>query len=147
CVLARMEYYKCAGHPEHEFLLFYFRHWIDSCSAQAVVSADRAMQGQNRSLRQSSELVSPSSSDTNAYDSISIYGSPHDAAPELQVRYTQYSRLCTFDFPLSSAPSALQVSTVLSLVHLQAPAYHLYENQCYWFSSAVWGSLKVLFPD
>ncbi|KAG1889014.1 uncharacterized protein F5891DRAFT_1074405 [Suillus fuscotomentosus] len=147
CALARMEYYKCAGHPEHEFLLFYFRHWIDSCSAQAVVSADRAMQGQNRSLRQSSELASPSSSNTNAYDSVSIYGSLHDAVPELQVRYTQYSRLCTFDFPLSSAPSALQVSTVLSLVHLQAPAYHLYENQCYWFLSAVWGSLKVLFPS
>ncbi|KAG2047596.1 hypothetical protein BDR06DRAFT_1013686 [Suillus hirtellus] len=147
CVLARMEYYKCAGHPKHEFLLFYFRHWIDGCSAQAVVSADRAMQGQTHSLRQSSELVSPSSSDTNAYDSVSIYGSPRDAAPELQVRYTQYNRLCTFDFPLTSAPSALQVSTVLSLVHLQAPAYHLYENQCYWFSSAVWGSLKVLFPS
>lgn len=146
CVLARMEYYKCAGHPEHEFLLFYFRHWINGCSAQAVVSAARAIQGQTRSLRQSSELVCPSSSDTNAYDSVSIYGSPRDAAPKLQ-EYTQYSRLCTLDFPSSSAPSALQVSTVLSLVHRQAPAYHLYENQCYWFSSAVWGSLKVLFPS
>ncbi|KAG1848270.1 hypothetical protein F4604DRAFT_1935481 [Suillus subluteus] len=147
CVLARMEYYKCAGHPEHEFLLFYFRHWIAGCSAQAVVSADRAVRRQGRSLKQSSELVSPSSSDANAYDSVSIYGSPRDAVPQLQVRYTTYSRLCTFDFSSSSAPSALQVSTVLSLVHRQAPAYHLYENQCYWFSSAVWGSLKELFPS
>ncbi|KAG2122979.1 hypothetical protein BD769DRAFT_1472340 [Suillus cothurnatus] len=147
CLLARMEYYKCGGHPEHEFLLFYFRHWIDGCSAQAVVSADRAVQGQRCSLTQSSELLSPSSSNTNAYDSVSIYGSPHDATPQLQVRYTRYSKLCTFDFPSSSAPSALQVSTVLSLVHRQAPAYHLYENQCYWFSSTVWGSLKELFPS
>ncbi|KAG2106751.1 uncharacterized protein F5147DRAFT_699852 [Suillus discolor] len=147
CVLARMEYSKCAGHPEHEFLVFYFSHWVDGCSAQAVVSADRAVQGQGRSLKQSSELVSPSSSDTNAYDSVSIYGSPRDAAPQLQVRYAPYRRLCTFDFPSSSAPSALQVSTVLSLVHRQAPAYDLYENQCYWFSSVVWGSLKELFPS
>ncbi|KAG2047863.1 hypothetical protein BDR06DRAFT_1013466 [Suillus hirtellus] len=147
CVLARMEYSKCAGHAEHEFLVFYFRHWTGGCSAQAVVSADRAVQGQGRSLKQSSELVSPSSSDTNAYDSVSIYGSPRDAAPQLQVRYAPYSRLCTFDFPSSSAPSALQVSTVLSLVHRQAPAYDLYENQCYWFSSVVWGSLKELFPS
>ncbi|KAG1848248.1 hypothetical protein F4604DRAFT_1935464 [Suillus subluteus] len=73
CVLARMEYYKCAGHPEHEFLLFYLRHWIAGCSAQAVVSADRAVRRQGRSLKQSSELVSPSSSGTNAYDSVSIY--------------------------------------------------------------------------
>ncbi|KAG2063810.1 hypothetical protein BDR04DRAFT_361725 [Suillus decipiens] len=147
CVLARMEYYKCTGHPEHEFLLFYFRHWIDGCSAQAVVSADRAVQGQGRSLKQSSELVSPSSSDTNAYDSISMYGSPRDAAPQLHLKYAAYSRLCTFDFTASSAPSALQVSTVLSLVHRQAPVYDLYENQCYWFSSTVWGSLKGLFPS
>ncbi|KAG2369926.1 hypothetical protein BDR07DRAFT_1604254 [Suillus spraguei] len=148
-VLARMEYYKCTGHPEHEFLLFFFRHWIDGCFAQAVVSADRAVKGQGRSLKQSSELVSPSSSDTNAYDSVSIYGFPRDAVPQLQVRYTPYSRFYTFDFPSSSAPSTLQVSTVLSLVHRQAPAYHLklYENQCYWFSSTVWGSLKELFPS
>ncbi|KAG2114855.1 hypothetical protein DEU56DRAFT_841619 [Suillus clintonianus] len=147
CVLARMEYYKCTGHPEHEFLLFYFRHWIDGCSAQAVVSADRAVQVQGRSLKQSSEIVSPSSSNTDAYDSVSIYGSPRDAVPRLQERYAPYSKLCTFHFPSSSAPSALQVSIVLSLVHRQAPAYHLYENQCYWFSSAVWGSLKELFPS
>ncbi|KAG2068287.1 hypothetical protein BDR04DRAFT_1103606 [Suillus decipiens] len=148
CVLARMEYYKCAGHSEHEFLLFYFRHWIDGCSAQAVVSADRAVQRQGRSLKQSSESVSPSSSDTNfVYDSVSIYGSHRDAAPQLQLKYTPYNRLCTFDFPSSSAPSALQVSTVLSLVHRQAPAYHLYKNQCYWFLSTVWGSLKELFPS
>ncbi|KAG2059832.1 hypothetical protein BDR06DRAFT_873331, partial [Suillus hirtellus] len=147
CVLAHMEYSKCAGHPEHEFLVFYSSHWVDGCSAQAVVSADCAMQGQNRSLKQSSELVSPSSSDTNTYDSMSIYGSPCDAVPQLQVRYAPYSRLCTFNFPSSSAPLALQVSMVLSLVHCQAPAYDFYENQCYWFSSVVWGSLKELFPD
>ncbi|KAG2358825.1 hypothetical protein BDR07DRAFT_1611675, partial [Suillus spraguei] len=147
CVLARMEYHKCGSHPEHEFLLFFFRHWIDGCSTQAVVSADRAMQRQGCSFKQSSELVCPSSSDTNAYDSVSIYGSPRNAAPQLQVRYTPYSKLCSFDFPTSSAPSALQVSTVLSLVHRQAPAYQLYENQCYWFSSTVWGSLKELFPS
>ncbi|KAG2155661.1 hypothetical protein DEU56DRAFT_317954 [Suillus clintonianus] len=147
CVLARMEYYKCTRDREHEFLVFYFRHWIDGCSAQAVVSADRGMQVQYRSLKQSSELVSSSSSNTTAYDSVCIYGSPRDATPHLRARYTPYSRLGTFDFPSSSAPSALQVSTVLSLVHRQAPAYHLYENQCHWFSSAVWGSLKELFPS
>ncbi|KAG2359049.1 hypothetical protein BDR07DRAFT_1520561 [Suillus spraguei] len=123
CVLARMEYYKCSGHPEHEFLLFFFRHWIDGCSTRAVVSADCAVQGQSCSFKQSSELVSPSSSNTNAYDSISIYGSPHDAVPQCQVRYTPYSKLCTFNFPSSSVPLALQVSTVLSLVHRQAPVY------------------------
>ncbi|KAG2355033.1 hypothetical protein BDR07DRAFT_1544585 [Suillus spraguei] len=99
-----MEYHKCGSHPEHEFLLFFFRHWIDGCSTQAVVSADRAVKRQGCSFKQSSELVCPSSSDTNAYNSVSIYGSPRDAAPQLQVRYTPYSKLCSFDFPTSSAP-------------------------------------------
>ncbi|KAG1718936.1 uncharacterized protein EDB91DRAFT_1018458, partial [Suillus paluster] len=146
CPLSRIEYYKCADDVEHEFLVFYFKHWTHP-NSEAVVSVDRTVHQRDGCSKQSSEIISPSSSENNAaFDSVSLLGSPHDAASPLLTRYGQYKKLCTLLFSSPSAPSALEVSIVLSLVNQQAPAYHLYEKQCYWFSDTVWRSLKKLFP-
>ncbi|KAG1721843.1 hypothetical protein EDB19DRAFT_1611346, partial [Suillus lakei] len=144
CPLDRIDYCKSAEGAEHEFLVFYFRHWSSS-SAEAVVCADRTVQPrQNHGSTQSSEIFSPSSLETNARDYVYLLGSPRSAASYLKDRFPDYNTLCTLQF-LESRPSALQVSIVLSLVHRQAPSYHLYENQCYWFSLTSWTSLAKLF--
>lgn len=98
-VLARIEYYKCSGHPEYEFLLFHFRMADRLQCLQTVPCRYKAV---------------PSNNHLNK--SLPHHPTP-DSAPQLQVRYTSFSKLCTFGFPSSSARSALQVSTVLSLVH------------------------------
>jgi hypothetical protein len=75
-----------------------------------------------------------------------MVGSPQDAKPRLTQSHGPYTTLCTLRFSPSPAPSALEVSTVLFLVHQQAPVYDLIDSQCFWFSDTVWRSLKALFP-
>ncbi|KAG2046285.1 hypothetical protein BDR06DRAFT_201615 [Suillus hirtellus] len=144
CSLSRIDYCKCTDGAKHEFLLFYFRHFISS--AEAVVCADRTVERGNGS-RQSSEIVSPSSKETAASDHALLLGSPEDAVRHLRDKPGRYRKLCTLTFSPSSAPSALHVAAVLCLVHQQAPAYNLYEQQCYWYADSVWMSLKKLFPQ
>jgi len=147
CSLRRIEYFKCTNGVGHEFLVFYFKHWVDGSSAEAVVSVDRTVRQQDNSSKQSSGLISPSSSENDAaFDCVSMLGSPRDAAPYLISSHGPYKKCCTLQFSSSSAPSALHVSIVLSLVHRQAPLYHLYESQCFWFADTAWRSLKALFP-
>ncbi|KAG1884507.1 uncharacterized protein F5891DRAFT_1089770 [Suillus fuscotomentosus] len=145
CPLNRIEYCKCAEGAEHEFLVFYFRHWSSS-SAEAVVCADRTVHPRQNCSSAQSELLSPSSFETNALDHVYLLGPPRNAASFLNDRFPRYNTLCTLRF-LDPAPSALQISVVLSLVHRQAPSYHLYGEQCYWFSHTSWMSLAKIFPN
>ncbi|KAG2336294.1 hypothetical protein BDR05DRAFT_971147 [Suillus weaverae] len=150
CALRRIEFCKCSNGVRHEFLVLYFGHWIDGSSAEAVVCVDRTVklrtQDEN-SAKQFPGLVSSRSSEpSQALDSIAMIGSPHDAESRLIQSQGPYKRLCTLRFPPSSAPSALEVSTILLLVHQQAPSYDLIESHCFWFSDSVWRSLKKLFP-
>ncbi|KAG1717787.1 hypothetical protein EDB19DRAFT_1921998 [Suillus lakei] len=150
CSLRRIKFCKCSNGARHEFLILYFGHWMDGSSAEAVVCVDRTFKlctRDDNSSKQFPGLVSPSSSEPSpALDSVSMVGSPHDAESRLIQNHGPYKRLCTLQFSPSSAPSALEVSTVLFLVHQQAPVYDLIDSQCFWFSDSVWRSLKVLFP-
>jgi len=56
-----------------------------------------------------------------------------------------YQTLHTLHFPSCAGPSALQVSTILSLARHQAPKYHLVACQCYWYADTVFNSLLKLF--
>jgi hypothetical protein len=134
CPLNRIDYCRCANGVEHEFLIFYFQHWSSS-SAEAVVCADHTIHPQQNCGSAQSELLSPSSFETNALDHVYLLGLPHNAASFLNDRFLQYNTLCTLWF-LDPAPSVLQISVVLSLVYQQALSYHLYGGQCYWFSHA-----------
>ncbi|KAG1774442.1 hypothetical protein EV702DRAFT_1123831 [Suillus placidus] len=163
CSLRRIEYYKCTpsapspsasccmqrfnrnGDVEREFLVLYFSHWINGSSAEAVVSVDRDVYPQHTSSKQSSELIDTPSPKTCTYDTAYLLGSPRDLARNLIFAYGPYKKLCTLPFSLSSAPSALEVSTVLSVIHQQAPAHHLYEHESYWFADTAWRSLVKLF--
>ncbi|KAG2337734.1 hypothetical protein BDR05DRAFT_894698 [Suillus weaverae] len=150
CSLRRIEFCKCSNGARHEFLILFFGHWIDGSSAEAVICVDRTFKlrtQDDNSSKQFPGLVSHSSSEPNpALDSVSMVGSPHDAKPRLIQSHGPYTTLCTLQFSPSSAPSALEVSTVLFLVHQQAPVYDLIDGQCFWFSDTVWRSLKALFP-
>ncbi|KAG1720745.1 hypothetical protein EDB19DRAFT_1917758 [Suillus lakei] len=119
CLLSHIDYCKCTGGAEHEFLLLYFRHWISS--AEAVVCVDRTVELANGS-RQSSEIISPSPSlkDTAASDHALLLGSPDDAVRHLRSQYGHYKKLCMLTFSSPSAPSVLQVAAILCLVHQQA---------------------------
>ncbi|KAG2133200.1 uncharacterized protein EDB93DRAFT_1051611, partial [Suillus bovinus] len=148
CSLCRIEFCKCSNGAHHEFLVFFFGHWVDGCSAEAVICADRTFRTQDdNSSKQFHGLVSHSSSDPSpALDSVSMVGSPHDAKPRLIQSHRPYTTLCTLRFSPSSAPCALEVSTVIFLIHQLAPAYDLIGSQCFWFADTVWRSLKALFP-
>jgi hypothetical protein len=163
CSLRRIEHYKCTPSPnasccmqkfqrnglmEREFLVFYFSHWIDGCSAEAAVSVDRDLcdiYHQDTSSKQSSELIDPPSSETHAYDTAYMFGSPRDLARYLVLAYGPYKKLRTLPFSSASPPSALEVSTLLSVVHRQASAYDVYEHESHWFADTVWRSLIKLF--
>ncbi|KAG2063061.1 hypothetical protein BDR04DRAFT_1123520 [Suillus decipiens] len=145
CSLDRIDYCKCIDGAKHEFLLFYFRHWTGS-SAEAVVCAERTVERGNGS-RQSSDIISSSSKETAATDQAFLLGSPDGAIQYLRNKYAPYRKLCTLTFLPPSAPSALHVAAILCLVHEQAPAYTLYEKQCYWYADSVWMSLKRIFPQ
>ncbi|KAG1887422.1 uncharacterized protein F5891DRAFT_967222 [Suillus fuscotomentosus] len=150
CPLRRIEFCKCSNGARHEFLIFFFGHWIDGSSAEAVICVDRTFKlrtQDDNSSKQFPGLVSHSSSEPSpALDSVSMVGSPQDAKPRLTQSHGPYTTLCTLRFSPSPAPSALEVSTVLFLVHQQAPVYDLIDSQCFWFSDTVWRSLKALFP-
>ncbi|KAG2071163.1 hypothetical protein BDR04DRAFT_989662, partial [Suillus decipiens] len=144
CSLDRIEYCKRVDGVKHEFLLFYFRHWTGS-SAEAVVCADRTVERGNGSKQSSDIIISPSSKETAATDRVYLLGSQDSAIQHLD-NAGRYRTLCTLKFLPPSAPSALHVAAILCLVHQQAPAYNLYENQCYWYADSVWMSLKRIFP-
>ncbi|KAG1886877.1 uncharacterized protein F5891DRAFT_1224779 [Suillus fuscotomentosus] len=144
CLLTHIDYCKCIDGAEHEFLLLYFRHLTSS--AEAVVCADRTVERGNGST---SEIISPSpsSKQTAASDHALLLGSPNDAIRHLRDKPGRYKKLCTLTFSPSSAPSVLHVAAILCLVHRQAPAYNLYEKQCFWYADSVWMSLKNIFPQ
>jgi hypothetical protein len=153
CGLKRAVYYKCDNHKQHEFLHLYFRHWNSSESAVAAVVIERIPKQDPRNnssssrLIHTSNLISPSASETVAEDVVhtSRQGS---AFPQYLVdAYAPFTELCTLDFSPLACPSAAQISILLSAVNQHAPHYHLYDNQCYWFSFTVWETLKKLFPD
>ncbi|KAG2146813.1 hypothetical protein DEU56DRAFT_978664 [Suillus clintonianus] len=146
CLLSRIDYCKCKDDPGHEFLVFYFRHWISGSLAEAAVCIDRTVVLDNGSS-QSLEIISPSpSSKANAaIDHAHLLGPPDDAVRHLHSQHGRYRTLCTLTFSSPSAPSALHVAAILSLVHHQAPSYQLYERQCYWYADSVWISLKKIF--
>lgn len=150
CSLRRIEFCKCSNGARHEFLVLFFGHWIDGSSAEAVICVDRTFKlraQDDNSSKQFPGLLSHSSSEPSpALDSVSMVGSPHDAKLRLIQSHGPYTTLCTLRFSPSSAPSALEVSAVLFLVHQQAPVYNLIDSQCFWFADTVWRSLKALFP-
>lgn len=160
CSLRRIEYYKCIPSPhasccmrrfqhnglmEREFLVLYFGHWINGCSAEAAVSVDRDIDQQDNSSKQSSELIDPPSSETRAYDTAYTFGSPRDLARYLVLAYGPYKKLRTLPFSSASPPSVLEVSTLLSVVHRQGSAHDIYEHESHWFADTVWRSLIKLF--
>lgn len=145
CPLDHIDYYKCVDGAKHEFLLFYFRHWTGS-SAEAAVCAERTVE-RGHGSRQSSDIISPSSKETAATDRAFLLGSPDSAIQHLRDKAGRCKKLCTLTFLPPSAPSALHVAAILCLVHRQAPAYNLYDSQCYWYADSVWMSLKRIFPQ
>ena len=95
CFLRQIEYCKCSQGVEHEFLVFYFGHWTSRSSAVGVVCADRTVSihsDNSSSSEQPSGLVSPSSTDNIAHDTITIIGSPHDATRYLTKTLTRLFR-------------------------------------------------------
>ncbi|KAG2146816.1 hypothetical protein DEU56DRAFT_931168 [Suillus clintonianus] len=149
CLLSRIDYCRCTDGTKHDFLLFYFRHWISGSSAEAVVCVDRRTVEIIKDCRQSSEISSPSpsSKETATSDLTFLLGSPYYAVRYLRSRYGRYKKLCTLTFSSPTAPSAFQVAAILCLVHQQAPPYHLYERQSYWYADSVWMSLKNIFAQ
>ncbi|KAJ8593112.1 hypothetical protein M405DRAFT_931057 [Rhizopogon salebrosus TDB-379] len=147
CFLDHIEHRKCSQRVGHELLVLYFTHWDNNSSALGVVCVDRVVNHDVNSVRQSG-LVCPSSSNNMvAHDIATIVGSPQDAAAYLRVSQQRRSSnvLCEMQFPPSSRPSALQVSTILALVNQHSLFYSLYQRQCYWYADTVWRSLKRLF--
>lgn len=170
CSLRRIEHYKCTPSPhaiccmpqfpqnglmEREFLVFYFSHWIDGCSAEAAVAVDRDLcdiyhqdtssKLDDTSSKQSSELIDPPSSETRACDTAYMFGSARDSARYLVFAYGPYKKLRTLPFSSATPPSALEVSTLLSVIHRQASAYDVYKHESHWFADIVWRSLIKLF--
>jgi hypothetical protein len=69
--------------------------------------------------------------------------------PEVSLTSTfgKYAELCVINFPADvDRPSVMQVATLLSVVHQQAPQYDVYQNQCHWFACTAWDALVTLFP-
>jgi hypothetical protein len=145
CFLHHIEYHKCSDRVGHELLVFHFTHWDTSFSAVGVVCVDRTINQENTSARQSGLICPSLSDDTVAHDTASIVGSPHDAEAYIKEKYGASNVLCTMQFPSSSRPSTLQVSTILALVNEHSIFYTLYQHQCYWYADTVWRSLKRLF--
>ena len=81
CELRRAQFCKCKDGVQHKFLVIFFGHWNHS-------SAD--LNPEDNSSKQSSGLISPSSSENNAYDSMYIVGSPRDASQSLT--YTMFDK-------------------------------------------------------
>ncbi|KAG2124808.1 hypothetical protein DEU56DRAFT_826620 [Suillus clintonianus] len=151
CRLKRATYCKCNRYKQHEFLLLHFRHW-NSESAVATVVIERVPKqdpGDNSSskLIHTSNLISPSASETIAHDVVCTFSQGSTFLRYFADAYTPFTQLHTLDFPPLACPSAAQISILLSVVNEQAPNYHLHQNQRYWFSFTVWETLKKLFPD
>jgi hypothetical protein len=130
--------------------VFHFGHWNRGSSAVGVVCTDRTVitnQDNSSSSGQSSGIVSPSSSENVARDTVSILGSPRNATSYLTQTYGPFKTLCRLSFASSSRPSSLQVSTILSLVNNVSLLYKLFDRQCYWYADTVWRSLKRIFPE
>jgi hypothetical protein len=150
CSLHYVEYCKCSHGVDHEFLVFHFGHWNRDSSAVGVVCADCTVitnQDNSSSSGQSSGIVSPSSSDNVARDTVSILGSPRNATSYLTQTYGSFNTLYRLSFASASRPSSLQVSTILSLVNNVSLLYKLFDRQCYWYANTVWRSLKRIFPE
>ncbi|KAG0703516.1 hypothetical protein DFH29DRAFT_772400, partial [Suillus ampliporus] len=45
----------------------------------------------------------------------------------------------------SACPMAIQISILLFIISQHAPDYHLYQCQCYWFTSTIRETIKKLF--
>ncbi|KAG1763529.1 hypothetical protein EDD22DRAFT_886701 [Suillus occidentalis] len=151
CRLKRATYCKCNRYKQHEFLLLHFRHW-NSESAVATVVIERVPKqdpsdNSSSKLIHKSNLLYPSASETAAQDAVYTSSQGSTFPQYLADAYTPFTQLHTLDFPPLACPSAAQISILLSVVNEQAPNYHLYQNQCYWFAFTVWETLKKLFPD
>ncbi|KAG2093731.1 uncharacterized protein F5147DRAFT_720590, partial [Suillus discolor] len=152
CGLKRVVYCKCNHNKQHEFLLLHFHHWDYSESAVAAVVIERIPKQDPRNnsssrLIHTSNLISPSASETAAEDIVHTSRQGSSFPQYLADTYAPFTKLCTLDFSPLACPSAAQVSILLSVVNQHAPYYDLYENQCYWSSFTVWETLKQLFPN
>ncbi|KAG1811071.1 hypothetical protein EV424DRAFT_1542615 [Suillus variegatus] len=150
-----MTYCKCHNGKQHEFLLLEFCHWNASQTATTILVVDRTVSNpdpennSNGSSSRTSGIISPSASPTPAaVDNVFTTPNMNSAIKtHLAKTFGSYTRLCTLDFSTLGVegPSATQIAVLLSVVSQNAPRYHLYKTQCYWFAETVWEAVKHLF--
>ncbi|KAG1881287.1 hypothetical protein F4604DRAFT_1534104, partial [Suillus subluteus] len=159
CVLEWLTFCKATRGKEHEFIVLYFRHWNASVPATARLIVERAlnpyqmdgrstiMHSSSFSALQISSLISPTSLQTSAIDSVLITSNTVHSHWETYLggRYGSYKTLCTLEFSATSCPSATQISVLLFVINRHAPDYHLWKFQCYWFAMTIWETIKQLF--
>jgi hypothetical protein len=151
CMVERIVFCKCDARKQHEFLVINFRHHALNHSAPVVVDRAVLQESQDTSsvkqAQQCSTVKSPTLSTTPAADFVHLIGNNCHLKPYLTRTFGKYAELCIINFPADvDRPSVMQVATLLTVVHQQAPQYDVYQNQCHWFACTAWDALVTLFP-
>ncbi|KAJ8581502.1 hypothetical protein M405DRAFT_868627 [Rhizopogon salebrosus TDB-379] len=156
CMVERIAFCKCKASKQYEFLLIHFRH--PTLNHVVPVVVDRAMLQESEDTSsmkkavQYSVLKSPRLSNTPAADVIHLLGNECHLNDYLERAFDGHTALCVVDFaPGVDRPSAMQVATLLSVVHHEAPQYdgardtHAARSRFHGFQIGMAGSVAAVF--